>query len=215
MRLGTRSIVTVAALATVAVVGCNAPKDQTGNLKTAINHYYDQWPECLWKQPIQLPQQHAQDDTDKVRPFDALVDQGLLSRTPVEKTKLLVIKQAANSYDLTDKGRSNWTPDANNPGYGNFCYAHRRVKDILSNTPSGTQPGATTTVSYTYTLGDVKDWARATETQNAFPNLATALAATNQATTTLVLTNDGWKVQASVIPNSTPKGVGGDGGVVQ
>lgn len=207
MRLGSRSIIT-AAFVIVAVTGCKTPKDETGNLKTAINHYYDQWPECLWKQPIQLPQQHAQDDTDKIRPFDALVDQGLLSRTPVEKTKLLVLKTAANSYDLTDKGRSNWTPDPNNPGYGNFCYAHRRVKDILSNTYSGTQPGTTTTVSYTYTLGDVKDWAQAPETQNAFPGLATALAATNQATTVLVLTNDGWKVQAATKPTA-------DSGVVQ
>lgn len=209
MRLGSRSILTTAVITIVAVTGCKAPKDQTGNLKTAINHYYDQWPECLWKQPIQLPQQHAQDDTDKIRPYDALVDQGLLSRTPVEKTKLLVIKQAANSYDLTDKGRSNWTPDPNNPGYGNFCYAHRSVKDVLSNTASGTQPGATTTVNYTYTLADVKDWAQAPETQNAFPGLATALAATNQATTVLVLTNDGWKVQAAAKP------VTGDSGVVQ
>lgn len=208
MRLGLNSLV-IAALAVTSFTGCKGPKDQTGNLKTAINNYYDQWPECLWKQPIQLPQQHSKDDAAAIQPYDALVDQGLLSRTPVEKTKLLVLKTEANSYDLTDKGRSNWTPDQTQPGYGNFCYAHRRVKDILSNTPAGTQPGATTTVSYTYTLGDVKDWAQAPETQNAFPGIRTALAATNQATTTLVLTNDGWKVQAAT------KKATDDSGVVQ
>ena len=191
----------VAIAATVLIAaGCNKKKDDTGNLKSAINSYYEQYPECLWKQPIQLPQQHDKDDADKVQPFDALVDQGLLSRTPVEKTKLLVFKKAANSYDLTDKGRSNWTPDPTQPGYGNFCYAHRKVKDIVSNTPAGTQPGATTTVNYTYTLGDVKDWAAAQETQNAFPGLATALSATNTAQTTLVLTNDGWKIPVSTRP---------------
>lgn len=147
-----------------------------------------------------------------MQPYDALVDQGLMSRTPIEKTKLLVLKKQANSYDLTDKGRSNWTPDPTQPGYGNFCYAHRKVKDIISNTPAGTQPGATTTVNYTWTLGDVKDWAQAQETQTAFPQLAGALNATNNAQTTLVLTNDGWKV-----PQTTraPRGAGGDSGIVE
>ena len=204
-------MVAVAATALVAT-GCNKKKDDTGNLKTAINSYYDQWPECLWKTPIQMPQQHDKDDASKVMPFDALVDQGLLSRTPIEKTKLLVLKKEANSYDLTDKGRGAWTPDPTQPGYGNFCYAHRKVRDIVSNTPAGTQPGATTTVNYTYTLGDVKDWAQAQETQNAFPQLSTALAATNSAQTTLVLTNDGWKVPATTRP---PRGAGGDSGIVQ
>lgn len=185
----------------LVTAGCNKKTDTTGNLKTAIDTYYDQWPECLWRTPIQLPQQHDKDDADKVRPFDALVDQGLMSRTPIEKTKLLVLKKEANSYDLTDKGRGSWTPDPTQPGYGNFCFAHRKVKDIVSNTPAGTQPGATTTVNYTYTLGDVKDWAQAQETRNAFPSLGAALAATNTAQTTLVLTNDGWKVPANTKPD--------------
>ncbi len=208
MRSGIRSLFAVAVV-TAALSGCKAPKDQAGNLKTAINNYYQQWPECLWKQPIQLPQQHDRDDATAVQPFDALVDQGLLARTPIEKTKLLVIKKAANSYDLTDRGRANWTPDPSQPGYGNFCYAHRKVKDILGNTPAGTQPGATTTVNYAYTIGDVKDWAQAQETHNAFPGLAAALTATSQASTTLVLTSDGWKVQAAA------KSSTGDSGIVE
>ena len=207
------SAATLSAVALAAFTGCNKKVDDTSNLKTAINSYYDQYPECLWQNPLQLPQQHDKDDASAVQPFDALVDQGLLSRTPVEKTKLLVIKKAANSYDLTDKGRGNWTPDPTQPGYGNFCYAHRRVKDIVSNTPAGTQPGATTAVNYTWTLGDVKDWARVPETQNAFPQLATALNATNTAQTTLVLTTNGWKVQAAASP--IRRGAGGDSGVVQ
>ncbi len=188
------------AVAALASTGCDKKKDDTGNLKSAINSYYEQYPECLWKKPIQLPQQHDKDDADKVQPFDALVDQGLMSRTPIEKTKLLVIKKQANSYDLTDKGRGSWTADPTQPGYGNFCYAHRKVQNIVNNTPAGTQPGATTTVNYTYTLGDVKDWAAAPETQNAFPTLASALKATNSAQTTLVLTNDGWKVSVHTRP---------------
>ena len=209
MRRNLQLFVALAATSALVTTGCKQPKDQTGNLKTAINNYYDQWPECLWPSNIQLPQQHDKDDAAKVMPFDAFVDQGLLARTPIEKTKLLVLKKEANSYDLTDKGRGNWTADATQPGYGNFCYAHRKVKDIISNTPAGTQPGATTVVNYTYTLGDVKDWAQAAETQNAFPQLQTALTATNNGKTTLVLTNNGWKVQAAV------KGAGGDSGVVQ
>jgi hypothetical protein len=209
MRTNLQLCVALAATSLLVTTGCKKPMDQSSNLKSAINSYYDQWPECLWQNTIQMPQQHDKDDAAKVMPFDALVDQGLLSRTPVEKTKLLVLKKEANSYDLTDKGRSNWTPDVNQPGYGNFCYAHRKVKDIVSNTPAGTQPGATTVVNYTYTLGDVKDWAQAPETQNAFPQLHTALTATNNGKTTLVLTNDGWKVQKAA------KGATGDSGIVE
>jgi len=215
MRQNLQLIVAVAATSLLVTTGCKKPSDQTGNIKTAINTYYDQWPECLWPDPLQMPQQHDKDDASKVQPFDALVDQGLLTRTPVEKTKLLVLKKEANSYDLTEKGRSSWTPDATQPGYGNFCYAHRRVKDIVSNTPAGTQPGATTNVSYTWTLGDVKDWARAEETLNAFPRIRAALNAVNSAQTTLVLTNDGWKVQAAAPPVRAPRGAGGDSGIVQ
>jgi hypothetical protein len=204
-----RSLAIAAAIPALVTTGCKQPKDETGNLKTAINNYYDQWPECLWRTPLQLPQQHDKDDASAVMPFDALVDQGLLTRTPVEKTKLLVLKKQANSYDLTDKGRSNWTPDATQPGYGNFCYAHRKVKDIISNTPAGTQPGATTVVNYTYTMGDVKDWAQVAETQNAFPKVRTALTTTNNGKTTLVLTTDGWKVQAAA------QGAGNDAGIVE
>ena len=197
LRTGTCAV----ALLTLVATGCDKKKDDTGNLKTAINSYYDQFPECLYKEPIQMPQQHDKDDADKIQPFDALVDQGLLTRTPVEKSKLLgLVKKEANSYDLSDKGRSNWTPDTTQPGYGNFCFAHRKVKDIVSNTPAGTNVGASTTVNYTYTLGDVKDWAQAKETQTAFPSLASALAATNSAQTTLVLTNDGWKVPTRTRP---------------
>jgi hypothetical protein len=203
MTVSMRPVVSGVLLSLLALpIGCKRPSDQTGNFKTAIDTYYAQWPECLWPEPIQMPQQHGISDTDKVRPFDALVDQGLLSRTPVEKTKLLVFKENANSYDLTDKGRSNWTIDNTRPGYGNFCYAHRKVQDIQSFTPAGTQPGATTRVNYTWTLGDVKDWAAADETQNAFPRLKGALIATNNAQTTLVLTNNGWKVQDAA-PHST------------
>jgi hypothetical protein len=209
-------LASTAIVSTLVISGCNKKPDDIGNLKMAINSYYDQYPECLWQNPLQLPQQHDKDDASAVQPFDALVDQGLLSRTPVEKTKLLVIKKQANSYDLTDKGRSNWTPDPTQPGYGNFCYAHRHVKDIVSNTPAGTQPGATTAVNYTWTLGDVKDWAREQETQNAFPQLSTALNATNTAQTTLVLTADGWKVQAAARPAPLHgAGAGGDSGIVR
>ncbi|SEB84532.1 hypothetical protein [Terriglobus roseus] len=209
MRINLQLCVALAATSLLVTTGCKQPKDTSSNLKSAINGYYDQWPECLWPDPIQMPQQHDKDDATKVMPFDALVDQGLLSRTPVEKTKLLVLKKEANSYDLTDKGRTNWTPNVNQPGYGNFCYAHRKVKDIVSNTPAGTEPGATTTVNYTYTLGDVKDWAQAAETQNAFPQLRTALTATNNGKATLVLTSDGWKMQP------VAKGATGDSGIVQ
>ena len=54
-----------------------------------------------------------------------------------------------NNYDLSDNGRSAWTPDTAQPGYGNFCYGNREVTSIDNSTP-GTNGNGVKTVSVTY-----------------------------------------------------------------
>lgn len=194
----------VLALILPVVTGCKVPKNETGNLKTAIDNYYDQRPECLWTNSIQLPQTYDVDDLSHIRQFDALASVGLVSSTSFTRMKSAMVHKPAKTYDLTDKGRANWKPDPARRGYGNFCYAHREVKKIIHNTQSGTQPGAMTHVSYSYEVGSVKDWAESDQVKEAFPWIVRTLHYTGTGDENLLLTKDGWKVQTvSAKPGAT------------
>jgi hypothetical protein len=189
--------------------------DNTSNYKSAIDAFYSANPSCLWPQPQKFPQQIAASDTDQTAPFAALVDQGLLTRTTSEKKIIIISKQETN-YDLSNKGRSAWTADANQPGYGNFCYGHRTVQSIVSATPNSGQPGATAEVTYTYAFSGAPGWATAAETQNAFPQVASNLGG-GTATAALADTGNGWQLQqppSSQSPSSQPV-TGADGKIVQ
>jgi hypothetical protein len=148
-----------------------------------------------------FPTQVAASNTDQNAPFAALVDQGLLTRSTAEKKVIIISKQEID-YDLSDKGRSDWTADPNQPGYGNFCFGHPTVSTIQSSTPNDGQPGATTTVTYQYSFSGAPDWAQAAEIQNTFPQVKADLAG-GTATSTLTDTNNGWQVQTPP-PNSMP-----------
>ena len=193
---------TIAATALLLVAGCKKTTDDTSNYKDAINAYYSAHPACLWSHSQQFPTQVAASNNDQTAPFAALVDQGLLTRTTSEKKIIIISKQEVN-YDLSDKGRSAWTADPNQPGYGNFCYGHRSVSSIDSSTPNNAQPGATTVVNYHYTFSGAPDWAKASETQTAFPRLQTDLSGNGTASATLVDTTNGWQIQTPP-PSSTP-----------
>ena len=112
------------ALAGLALVGCKKTDDSKLNYTNAINTYYASHPACLWPDPIKFPVQADTSDTSKTSGYDALVDQGLLTRTTAEKKVFIVASKQVTNYDLSDKGRSSWTPDQQNPGYGNFCYGN-------------------------------------------------------------------------------------------
>jgi len=193
--------ITIAAATLLLIAGCKKTTDNTLNYKSAINAYYSANPSCLWSHSQQFPTQVAASNTEQTAPFAALVDQGLLTRTTTEKKIIIISKQEVN-YDLSDKGRSAWTADPNQPGYGNFCYGHRSVSSIDSSTPNDAQPGATTVVNYHYTFSGAPDWAKASETQTAFPRLQTDLSGSGTATATLVDTTNGWQVQTPP-PSST------------
>lgn len=194
----------VAGLVCLASVGCNKKTDNTSNFKSAIDTYYSSRPVCLWSSSKQLPVQANQDDKSKTSDYDALVDQGLLTRTAVEKKKLLVLNQKANNYDLSDKGRSAWTADQSQPGYGNFCYGHRKTASITSASPTTSDVGATSNVVYLYAIDGAPDWAKAAETQTAFPQVKADLDGQQTAQATLTNTSNGWQVTSA--PGSTRSG---------
>ncbi len=192
--------------------GCKKTADNTLNYKSAINTYYAAHPACLWSQPKQFPVQTETSDTDKTQKFDALFDQGLLTRTAGDKKKLLgLVDKQVNNYDLSDKGRGAWTADTTQPGFGNFCYGHRSVSSIESSTPNNGQPGATTTVNYRWTFDGAPDWAKAAEVQNVYADVRANLAGNGTSSKTLVDTSNGWQVQPTTGNATTPA----DGSVVE
>lgn len=189
---GTGRVFTFAAVVLLATGGCNKKADHTSNYKSAINTYYGAHPNCLWSTPKKFPVQAGAGDTDKTSDYDALVDQGLLTRTTGEKRVFIVASKQVNNYDISDKGRGAWTADPQQPGFGNFCYGHRAVSTIDSATENNGQPSATTVVDYRYILADAPGWASATETQTAYPQLKADLAGPQSAQATLTDTDNGW-----------------------
>jgi len=187
-------------------IGCNKKEDNSTNFTSAINSYYSAHPACLWSDPIKFPVQADTSDNSKTAGYDALVDQGLLVRTTAEKKKMIIASKQVNNYDLSDKGRSVWTADVNQPGYGNFCYGHRKVSNIDSATRTSSAAGATTQVTYHYTLTDSPAWATAAETQNAYPQLRSELAGPQTGQATLTNTNNGWQVSTARSAHSSNPG---------
>jgi hypothetical protein len=201
------------AAALLVTVGCNKKADNTSNYTSAIDGYYSAHPACLFAQPQQFPTQKTTSDTSATAPFDALVDQGLLVRTTAEKKVLIVASKQVTNYDLSAQGRSDWTADTTQPGFGNFCYGHRKVTTVDSSTPTTSDPGATTQVSYHYTVDGAPSWASAAETKTAFPNVATDLSGPQAASATLTDTANGWQVTTA--PDGKTPPTAADGKIVQ
>lgn len=193
-KLSSPRLVAALCSATMLFAGCSKKADNTINYTRAINDYYEAHPVCLWSEPVKFPVQVDTSDTSKTAGYDALVDQGLLVRTTAQKNKMIVISKQVTNYDLSDKGRASWTPDQQAPGYGNFCYGHKKVQAIDSSTPTNSEEGATTQVNFHTTISDAPAWAKAPETQNAYPEIRSALSGSQTAQATLINTNNGWQV---------------------
>jgi hypothetical protein len=190
--IGSYSAVILALLA-IFGTGCNKAVNADMAYKAAINDHFKAYPACLWSQPIKFPVQANTSDDTKTAGYDALTQEGLLTRTTGEK-KVIIISKQVNNYDLSDKGRSTWTPDTSNPGYGNFCYGNREVTSIDNSTPGTNGNGAkTVTVTYHYKIGNVAAWANSQEIKTAYPNVADALNSNGTDTATLVQTGDRWE----------------------
>ena len=91
--------------------GCNNGGNTDLNYKAAINDHFNAFPTCIWSQPKKFPVQAATSDDAKTEGYDALTQEGLLTRTTAEKKVLIVASKQVNNYDLSDKDRTSWTPD--------------------------------------------------------------------------------------------------------
>ena len=174
--------------------GCKKNVVDQSAFKSALNNYYSSRQVCLWTAPMKLPAQADTSNDEQTKGFDALTDAGLLTRSSAEKKRFLVGSKQVNNYDLSDKGRSDWTADQTQPGYGNFCYGHPEVTSIDGYTPA--DDNATQyNVIYHYGSGHLPEWANSTEMKTAFPKLASESSGQQSATAALTKSNDGWLVR--------------------
>lgn len=179
-----------------ALTGCNSGRNTDLDYKTAINQHYKAFPVCIWPQPKKFPVQAATADDAKTEGYDALTQEGLLTRTTAEKKVLIIASKQVNNYDLSERGRTSWTPDTSQPGYGNFCYGNREVMAIDNSTLGTDGSGAKTVdVTYRYDIANVASWAKSQEMQTAYPSIAAALGSNPSDKATLVMTGDHWEFQ--------------------
>ena len=189
----TRIVCLMMAWVALFAAGCKKNAVDTMAFKSALNSYYANQQECLWTAPVKFPQQADTSKDEDTKTYDALTDAGLLTRKPEEKKRFLIGSKQVNDYDLSDQGRSSWTPDPSQPGYGNFCYGHRDVTSIDNSTLGSNADGAkTVAVAYHYKIADVADWANSAEMKTAYPKIAATLDSTPSDTATLVMTGDHW-----------------------
>lgn len=184
----------VLALLTLVSVACNKGANNDLNYKAAINDHFKAFPTCIWSQSKKFPVQAATSDDAKTEGYDALTQEGLLNRTTAEKKVLIIASKQVNNYDLSEKGRTSWTPDSSQPGYGNFCYGNREVTSIDNSTLGTNGTGAkTVTVTYHYKVGNVAPWANSQEMRTAYPGIAAALDSNPSDTAMLIATGDHWE----------------------
>ena len=115
-------------------------------------------------------------------------------RTTAEQKVFIIASKQVNNYDLSDKGRTSWTPDSSQPGYGKFCYGNREVTSIDNSTLGTDGAGAKTVdVTYRYQITNVAAWAASQEMKTAYPSIASVLGSNSSDTATLVITGDHWE----------------------
>ncbi len=174
--------------------GCKKNAVDQSAFKSALNNYYSSRQDCLWSSPVKFPVQADTSNDEQTKSFDALTDAGLLMRKSAEKKRFLIGSKQVNDYDLSDQGRTAWTADPSQPGYGNFCFGHPEVTAVDGFTPAD-DTDTRYTVNYHYGDTHLPAWATSAEMKTAFPRLAAVNAATQTGTASLTKTNDSWQVQ--------------------
>lgn len=190
--------------AVIVGVGCKKNAVDKMEFKSAINTYYASKPQCVWTAPVKFPAQADAKNDEQTRGFDALTDAGLLMRKAEEKKRFLIGSKQVTDYDLSNKGRSAWTADATQPGYGNFCYGHAEATSIDNFTPADNPDATQFSVNYHLAVSGVPDWANAAETKTAFPKIAADTSGAQTATASLQKGDSGWMVTSVTPSPATP-----------
>lgn len=178
----------------IFAVGCKKNAVDKIAFKSALNAYYSGRQDCLFTTSIKFPAQADTSNDEQTKGYDALTDAGLLTRAAAEKKRFLIGSKQVNNYDLSAQGRTVWTADPSQPGYGNFCYGHPEATSIDGYTPAD---NSETRYNVTYHVGAANppQWANSAEIKTAFPKVVADTSGQQMATATLVKSGDGWQVQ--------------------
>ena len=187
-------MITGLGLAAALVAGCHTNTNMVdkGAFKSALDNYLVSQSVCLFSTSIKFPVQADTNNDEQTKGFDALTDATILTRTPEEKKRFLIGSKQVNDYDLSPKGRSVWTPEQTQPGYGNFCFGSPKVNSV-DNYAALDSTGNTYSVSYQYAV-NLPDWAKTEEMKTAFPSID-LWSAPRTATANLAKGETGWSVQ--------------------
>jgi hypothetical protein len=173
--------------------GCKKQVDHAVFL-SAINKSFVGRHECVWPEPIKLPVQADPSTDDRIRVFETLADAGLFLHVSEEKKRF--DSKQINTYNLSDKGHSSWTPDANQPGYGNFCFGRFNATAVENATPNDSANPTQYTVNYRYEVLGIPEWVRTPESMRAFPKLAADTSIQSANATLSKGTDGGWAVDS-------------------
>src|ERR1700690_4537309 len=94
----------VLSLIALTSTACNNGSETDVSYKAAINDHFKAFPTCIWSQPKKFPVQAATSDDAKTEGYDALTQEGLLTRTTGEKKVLIVASTKGKHTDLSNKG---------------------------------------------------------------------------------------------------------------
>ena len=185
----------------IFAAGCKKNAVDKSAFKSALDTYYAHQQDCLWPAPVKFPAQADTSNDEQTKGYDSLTDAGLLTRTPAEKKRFLVGSKQVNDYDLSPQGRTQWTADSQQPGYGNFCYGHPEVMAI--DTYTATDDSQTRfNVTYHMHAANPPKWADSAEVKTAFPKVAADTSGEQVATASIEKTANGWQVQS--VQNAPP-----------
>src|SRR5689334_18716704 len=106
-----RNCVLVLGVFALLTTGCSKTDNSDTNYKSAINEHFKAFPTCIWSEAKKFPVQAATSDDAKTEGYDALTQEGLLTRTTTEKKVLIIASKQVNNYDLSEKGRTSWTQE--------------------------------------------------------------------------------------------------------
>ena len=167
----------------ILLAGCTGFKDPSPkNFTGALNAYYGNHDDCLFSSGIRFPYEASTTGADadpRKKSLDALADAGLLKSL---EDRDIHVKR----YSLTPYG-SRVPP--------RFCYGHRVVTSIDGFTPAAAVDGMKAMqVNYHYKMMDIPGWADSDQMRKAFPDYAKASSPDAQGQTTVVLTQNGWRV---------------------
>lgn len=160
-----------------ASIGCNSKTKPTpANFTATLNAYFLEHPDCLLSN-TRFPYETS--DPASIKQMNSLVKATLLE---VHAEPAIHVSR----YTTTPTG-ARYAP--------RFCFGHRVISSIDSSTPPAVVNGfPQTQVVYHYTMQDVPIWAKSSDIQLAFPNLAAALSGQASDHANLAQTLAGWQV---------------------